>query len=249
MSPSDGLKDAPGATKSSPARLLVVVLMALAVGAVFVFGLDDYLSFEVLKSNRRSALEGYAQNRIVAVISFGLGYALAVALSVPGAVWLTLAAGFLFGTIQAAMIVVVSATLGALSIFLITRYALADFFHEKTGDVGRKMEVGFRDNALSYLLVLRLVPLFPFWVVNLVPALLGVSTRTYVVGTFFGIIPGSTVFCSIGNGLGAVFDSGGTPDLGIIFEPEIFGPLMALAVLSLIPVFYKRFKASRGGSD
>ena len=249
MSPSDGLKDAPGATKSSPARLLVVVLMALAVGAVFVFGLDDYLSFEVLKSNRRSALEGYAQNRIVAVISFGLGYALAVALSVPGAVWLTLAAGFLFGTIQAAMIVVVSATLGALSIFLITRYALADFFHEKTGDVGRKMEVGFRDNALSYLLVLRLVPLFPFWVVNLVPALLGVSTRTYVVGTFFGIIPGSTVFCSVGNGLGAVFDSGGTPDLGIIFEPEIFGPLMALAVLSLIPVFYKRFKASRGGSD
>ena len=249
MSPSDGLKDAPGATKSSPARLLVVVLMALAVGAVFVFGLDDYLSFEVLKSNRQSALEWYAQNRIVAVISFGLGYALAVALSVPGAVWLTLAAGFLFGTIQAAMIVVVAATLGALRIFLIARYALADFFHEKTGDVGRKMEAGFRDNALSYLLVLRLVPLFPFWVVNLVPALLGVSTRTYVVGTFFGIIPGSTVFCSVGNGLGAVFDSGGTPDLGIIFEPEIFGPLMALAVLSLIPVFYKRFKASRGGSD
>ena len=97
MSPSDDLKDAPGATKSSPARLLVVVLMALAVGAVFVFGLDDYLSFEVLKSNRQSALEWYAQNRIVAVISFGLGYALAVALSVPGAVWLTLAAGFLFG--------------------------------------------------------------------------------------------------------------------------------------------------------
>ena len=111
------------------------------------------------------------------------------------------------------------------------------------------MEAGFRDNALSYLLVLRLVPLFPFWVVNLVPALLGVSTRTYVVGTFFGIIPGSSVFCSVGNGLGTVFDSGGTPDLGIIFEPEIFGPLMALAVLSLIPVFYKRFKASRGGSD
>ena len=249
MSPSDGLNNAPGTKKSSPARLLVLVLMVLAVGAVFVFGLDDYLSFEALKSNRQSALEWYAQNRIVAVISFGLCYALVVAMSLPGAIWMTLAAGFLFGTIQATMIVVVSATLGALGIFLIARYVLADFFHEKTGDMGRKMEDGFRDNALSYLLVLRLVPLFPFWVVNLVPALLGVSTRTYVVGTFFGIIPGSTVFCSVGNGLGAVFDSGGKPDLGIIFEPEIIGPLMALAVLSLIPVFYKRLKASRGESD
>ena len=249
MSQSDGLNNPPGTQKSSPAKLLIIVLMVLAVGAVFVFGLDDYLSFEMLKTHRQTALEWYAQNRIVAIISFGLGYALVVAMSLPGAIWLTLAAGFLFGTIQASVIVIVSATLGALGIFLIARYALADFFHEKTGNVGRKMEAGFRDNALSYLLVLRLVPLFPFWLVNLVPALLGVSSRTYVVGTFFGIIPGSTVFCSVGNGLGAVFDSGGKPDLGIIFEPEIIGPLMALAVLSLIPVFYKRLKASREESD
>ena len=246
MTEFDGPNTGKTEIKTLLPRLLVLGALGGAIAAFFAFGLDDYLSFEMLKTNRQTALEWYAQNRILAVIYFGLGYALVVAMSLPGAIWLTLAAGFLFGTIQASVIVVVSATLGALGIFLIARYALADFFHEKIGDMGRKMEAGFRDNALSYLLVLRLVPLFPFWLVNLVPALLGVSTRTYVVGTFFGIIPGSTVFCSVGNGLGAVLDAGGTPDLGIIFEPQIFGPLMALAVLSLIPVFYKRFKSSKG---
>ena len=113
----------------------------------------------------------------------------------------------------------------AASIFLIARYALADFFHAKLGDKGRKMEAGFRENALSYLLVLRLVPLFPFWLVNLVPALLGVPVRTYVIGTFLGIIPGTAVFCSVGNGLAMVFEKGGSPDMSIVFSPEILGPL------------------------
>jgi len=108
------------------------------------------------------------------------------------------------------------------------------------------MERGFQENALSYLLVLRLVPIFPFWVVNLVPALLGVPARTFVIGTFFGIIPGTAVYSSVGNGLGAVFDSGGRPDLGIIFEPQVFAPLVALAALSLVPVIYKRVKARQG---
>jgi uncharacterized membrane protein YdjX (TVP38/TMEM64 family) len=91
-------------------------------------------------------------------------------------------------------------------------------------------------------LVPRLVPLFPFWLVNLVPALLGVPARNFVIGTFFGIIPGTAVFCSIGNGLGAVIDRGEMPDLNTVFQPEIIGPLLALAVLSLIPVVYKKMR-------
>ncbi|MCH7936797.1 MAG: TVP38/TMEM64 family protein [Proteobacteria bacterium] len=220
--------------------------MVLAVGAVFVFGLDDFLSFEMIKTHRQTAMDWYEQNRILAVLVFIFGYALAVALSVPGAVWLSLAGGFLFGAIPATVFVVLAATLGALGIFLIARYVLFDFCHEKMGKTGEKMEKGFQDNALSYLLVLRLIPIFPFWLVNLVPALLGVPARTFVIGTFFGIIPGTAVFCSIGSGLGAIIDKGDMPDPDIIFQPQIFGPLLGLGALALLPVAYKRLKASRG---
>lgn len=223
-------------------RLWPLVLVVSALAGVFILDLDDYLSFEMLKNNRETALDWYGHNRILAVAGFVVLYALVVALSVPGAAWLSLAAGFLMGTVAATVMVVFAATLGALGIFLIARYALADFFHEKAGAAGRKMEAGFQENALSYLLVLRLVPLFPFWLVNLAPALLGVPARTFVIGTFFGIIPGTAVFCSMGNGLGAVFDQGGMPDLNIIFQPEIFGPLLGLAVLSLLPIVFKKMK-------
>ena len=105
------------------------------------------------------------------------------------------------------------------------------------------MEAGFRENAFHYLLVLRLIPVFPFWLVNLVPAFLGVPLTTYVAATLVGIIPGSLVYASIGNGLGAVFESGGRPDLGIIFEPEIIFPIIGLAILALLPVAYRKIKA------
>ena len=232
--------------KSAATRLLPLVAVGIAIGLVFALDLDRYLSFEMLKSHRQTALDWYGNNPVLAVLGFMAGYALVVTLSLPGAVWLTLIAGFLFGTVAATICVGVAPTMGALGIFLIARYALADFFHEKAGEAGRKMEEGFRKDALSYLLFLRLVPLFPFWLVNLVPALLGVSARTFVVGTFLGIIPGTAVFCIVRNGLGVIVDSGGRPDLGIIFKPEILGPLLALAVLSLVPVVYKRIKASKG---
>lgn len=232
--------------KSAATHMLPLVAVGIAIALVFALDLDRYLSFESLKSHRQTALDWYGKNPVLAVLGFMAVYALVVALSVPGAVWLTLTGGFLFGTVAATIYVVVAATIGALGIFLIARYALADFFHDKTGEIGTKMEAGFQENALSYLLVLRLVPLFPFWLVNLVPALLGVPARTFVIGTFLGIIPGTVVFCSVGNGLGVIFDSGGRPDLGIIFKPEILGPLLALAALSLVPVIYKRIKASKG---
>ena len=240
-----GRPDGRAAKKPSLLRFLPLGVVVAAVAAVFAFGMDDFLSFEMLKTNRQAALDWYGQNRVMAIFYFVFGYALVVALSVPGAVWLSLAGGFLFGTGLGTLYVVVAATLGALGIFLIARYALADFFHEKMGTAGRRMEDGFRENALSYLLVLRLVPLFPFWLVNLVPALLGVPARTFVIGTFLGIIPGSAVFCSIGNGLGMVIDKGEMPKLDIIFEPHIFGPLLGLAALALVPVVYKRIKASK----
>lgn len=242
----DGPDSGPGAKKSSIKRLWPLAVVAAAIAAVFASGMDDMLSFEALQEHHQDVLNWYQANRVLAVVCYFFVYAAVVALSLPGAVWVSLVGGYLFGTVMAATVTVFAATFGAVIIFLIARYALAGFFRAKTGDIGRKMEAGFKENALSYLLVLRLVPLFPFWLVNLVPALLGVPVRIFIIGTFFGIIPGTVVFCSIGNGLAMVFEKGQMPDLSIIFQPQIFGPLLALAALSLVPVIYKKFKTSKG---
>ncbi len=223
-------------------RLAPVVVIVAGFAAFFLFGLDRYLSFESLSENRQALLAWRADNQLLAALVFIAAYALVVAFSLPGAIWMTIAGGFLFGTLMGAIYVVVAATLGATAIFLAARYAFSDILRAKAGPAIRKMETGFRENALSYLLALRLVPIFPFWLVNLVPAFLGVPLRTFVIGTFFGIIPGSMVYTLVGNGLGAVFDAGGKPDLGLIFAPEILAPIIGLALLSLVPVAYKRFR-------
>jgi uncharacterized membrane protein YdjX (TVP38/TMEM64 family) len=137
---------------------------------------------------------------------------------------------------------VIAATIGATLLFLAARTALGDVLRAKAGPGLRKLEDGFKRDALSYLLVLRLVPAFPFFLVNLAPAFLGVSLRTYLIGTFFGIMPGTFVFASVGAGLGAVFDRGERPDLSIILSPPVLLPLLALAALALVPVIWNRFK-------
>ena len=123
--------------------------------------------------------------------------------------------------------------------------ALGDALRDRAGPWLKKLEAGFHENALSYLLVLRLIPLFPFFVVNLVPAFLGVRLRTYVIGTVVGIIPGSFVFASVGAGLGSLFDMtmGNELELSGILTPEIVTALVGLALLSLLPVAYKKYKA------
>jgi uncharacterized membrane protein YdjX (TVP38/TMEM64 family) len=227
-------------------RLLPIVVIAIIIVLFFAFDLGHYLSFEMLRDHREDLMAWYNANQIVAIVSFSVLYALIVACSVPGATWMTLAGGFMFGTVLATGVVVISATIGALGIFLIARYALADYFREKAGKAGSRMEEGFQANALSYMLFLRLVPLFPFWLVNLVPAFLHVRARTFAIGTFVGIIPGSAVFCSVGNGLGAVFEAGGEiVPKDIILKPEILMPIIGLAVLSLVPIVYKKMTANK----
>jgi len=235
--------------KRTITRLLLLVSIVIVVGAFFALGGNHYLSFESLGQNRRELLQWTTENPVLAAVIFFVAYTLVVAFSLPGATLMTLGGGFVFGTLTATVFVVSAATIGAVTIFLIARYCLADFFHAKMGPAALKMEAGFQANALSYLLFLRLVPVFPFWLINLVPAFLGVPLRIYIIGTFVGIIPGSVVYCSVGNGLGAVFDSGGLPDLGIIFQPEILAPIIAMAVLALLPIGYKWIKSRRGAAD
>ncbi len=225
-----------------------LAVIAAALIAFFAFGLDDYVGFAALREHRQSLIGFVAANGVWAAVLFISLYAVATTVSLPGGAILTIAGGFLFGLLSGTIYVIVGATLGATGLFLAARTALGDPLRARAGPSLQRMEQGFGENALSYLLFLRLIPVFPFWLVNLVPAFLGVPLRTYVIGTAIGIIPGCFVYASVGNGLGAVFDAGETPDLGIIFRPEIIIPIVGLAVLALIPIAYKRFKGD-GAKD
>lgn len=226
-------------------RLAPVLLIVAAIVAAFALGLDDYLSVEALRDNRSALTHFVEQNAVLAVFAFVGLYALSTALSLPGGVVLSVSGGFLFGAFLGSLWVVIAATLGAIAVFLAARTALADGLRTKAGPWLAKLESGFQEDALSYLLVLRLVPIFPFFVVNLVPAFLGVSLRIFTIGTAVGIIPGAFVFASVGAGLGSVFETEGEFSAASALTPEIITALVGLSLLSLIPVVYKRLKARR----
>lgn len=229
-------------------RLAPLAILVAGFVLFFALDLDRFVGFDALHENREWLMSQVDRYGVLAGVVFIAIYAVVIALSIPGGAVLTVTAGFLFGTAWATVCAVIGATLGATAVFLAARTALGDILRAKAGPGLRRMEQGFRENALSYLLVLRLIPLFPFWLVNLVPAFLGVTLRTYVIGTFVGIIPGTFVYASLGNGLGALLDTGERPDLRIIFTPAILIPIAGLAVLALLPVVYKKIKARRAGS-
>jgi uncharacterized membrane protein YdjX (TVP38/TMEM64 family) len=231
------------ATTGGWRRWLPLLLLLVALALVYGTGLHRQLSLETLRT-QREALQGFVAARpLAAPLVFVLAYAGAVALSLPGGLFLTLAGGFLFGTLLGSVLSVTGATIGAVAIFLVARTALGSSLRDRAGPWLKRMEAGFREDAFSYLLVLRLIPLFPFWLVNLVPAVLGVRLPTFALATLIGIIPGSLVYTSVGNGLGAVLDHGGEPDIGLILKPQVLGPLLGLAALALLPVLYRRWKA------
>jgi uncharacterized membrane protein YdjX (TVP38/TMEM64 family) len=225
--------------------LPLAVLAALAV-LVFWFDLDRYLTFAALKENRGVLMDFVDRHMLLAVLAYIAIYATATAVSLPGGAILSVAGGFLFGAWFGTLWIVIAATLGATGIFLIARTALGEPLHRRAGPALMRMEAGFRENAFSYLLTLRLIPLFPFFLVNLVPAFLGVTLRTYVLATVIGVVPGAFVFASSGVGLGSVFDSSDSFSAGSVLTPEILIALTGLGLLSLLPVVYKRVRARRG---
>lgn len=224
-------------------RLVPLAFVPAVLVAFFALGLDRYLSFEQLRQHRVELMGFVMARPVLAVLAFVAVYATATACSLPGGAVMTLTGGFLFGIWLGTAAVVVGATLGATLLFLVARTALGSTLRARAGPFLARMEAGFRENALSYLLVLRLIPAFPFVVVNLVPALLGVPVRTFVVATFFGIMPGTFVFASIGAGLGSIFDKMEEVSLTGALTEEVVIALVGLAVLALIPVAYKQLKA------
>lgn len=234
-----------GGKRGWMSRLAPVLGLGLAMALFFGLGLDRYVSLELLRDNRELLTGFVADHYLLSALAFIVLYAVVTGLSVPGAAVLTLSGGFLFGAFGGTAYAVIGATIGATAIFLAARTAFGDALRARAGKAIGLMREGFRRNAFNYLLFLRLVPAFPFFVVNLVPAFLGVSTRTYVLATVIGIIPGGFVFASVGAGLGSIFDQQGDIGLGDIMTPEIILAMVGLGLLALIPVAAKRFLRRR----
>lgn len=234
----------PSARSQSFRRLIPLVLLFAAAGAFLLAGGRHYLTFASLTQNHEFLCDLVARGGVLAVIGFILGYAGLTALSVPGAMLMTLAGGFFFGPWLGALYALVGATAGASAVFLAARAGLASLA-DRAGPKVQRLKAGFREDALSYLLVLRLVPVFPFWLVNLVAGASGMGLFVYITATFFGMIPGALVYAGIGNGVGDLIAAGGHPDPYTIFRPNMLLPLIGLAVLALLPVFYKRWSGRR----
>jgi uncharacterized membrane protein YdjX (TVP38/TMEM64 family) len=223
-------------------RLAPLLVLGLGIAAVYGLGLQRQLSWAALAAHQAALHAFVAAHPVASAIGYVALYAVAVALSLPGGAVLTVAGGLLFGVAPGAALAVVGATLGAVLLFLIARYALYDLLATKAGPLMARIRPGLESNGFSYLLALRLLPVFPFWLVNLAPALAGMRLAPYAAATFLGIIPGAVVFASIGAGVGSVLASGGTPDLSLVFSPRILLPLLGLAALSLAPVAWRHWK-------
>ncbi|MEW9919782.1 TVP38/TMEM64 family protein [Marimonas sp. MJW-29] len=228
-------------SKTGMARILPILLIAL-VAVIGAFTLRDYLSFEALRENREALIAFRDANYVLTVVGFVLGYTVIVAFSLPGAAIATLTGGFLFNLFPGVFYNVTGATLGAVVIFLAARWGLGEALKarmEASEGMVARIKRGLDENQWSMLFFIRLVPAVPFFVANLIPAFLAVPLYRYVISTFLGILPGALVYTSVGAGLGEVFASGETPDLGIIFEPHILFPILGLCALSLLPVLIK----------
>ena len=232
------------ATSSISVKKLIPLIVIVIVAVVGFFTLRDYLSFQALAENRESLLAWRDGNYLFAVGAFMAIYIVIVAFSLPGAAIASLTGGFLFAVFPGTLINVASATIGAILIFLAARYGLGEFLAKKldsaSGVVG-KINKGLDENEVSFLLLMRLVPAFPFFVANLVPALVGTKLRRFAWTTFIGIIPGALVYTWVGAGLGEVFARGESPNLGIIFEWQILGPILGLCTLAVLPIILKAF--------
>lgn len=220
-------------------RYLPLLIIACISFMAWTLGVHHYFSFDVLRLHHEE-LEAYINLHPLTSFTIYMGvYIAIVGLSIPGATFMTLLGGFLFGQSLGTCLVIVSATVGATILFLSAKLASEDFLNQKAGPWMSKMKAGFQENAFYYLLTLRLIPIFPFVAINLVAAVFQIPLKTFVVGTFIGIIPGSFVFVSIGNALkDVVLTTDLTPK--IILEPKFIIALVGLGTLSLLPVFYKR---------
>ncbi|MEN8894709.1 MAG: VTT domain-containing protein [Yoonia sp.] len=229
-------------------RRLPLIIIAVVAVLGFVF-LRDNLTFDALAENREALIAFRDANYLLTALSFIAIYIVIVGFSLPGATIATLTGGFLFATFPGALFNVIGATVGAAAIFLAARWGFGEKLGAKlegSDGIVKKIKDGIDENQWSMLFLIRLVPAVPFFMANLIPSFLEVPLRRFVVSTFFGIMPGTVVFTSVGAGLGEVFARGESPDLGIIFEPAILFPILGLSVLAALPIVIKAVRGKKG---
>ncbi len=226
-------------------RLWLAVAVVAMLALAWTSGLAGYLSFDSLRQHRAFLVNMVATHPVIAILAYLLVYSASTALSLPGGLVLTLAGGFLFGAALGTGLTVIAATLGATLVFLFARSFAGKDGLARFGPKAAALVDNIQRNAWSYLLALRLVPIFPFFLVNLVPAFAGVSLRTFVLTTAFGIIPGTAIFSLSGAGLGRILDTGGVLSARQILTPEIIAGLIGLAALSLAAIPVKAWLAKR----
>lgn len=222
---------------------IAVIVAGLALG--YALGWHRYLSLDYLAESREMLAAFVAANYAMSLAGFVVVYALAVAFSFPAASVLTVFGGLLFGWLVAGTAVAFAATAGASALFVAARSAFGDFLKKRVGGLGARLAEGFERDAFGYLLVLRLAPFFPFWVVNIAPALFGVRLRTYVTATFLGILPGCFAYSWLGQGVGSVLaaadEAGESVSISDLVTPDITIAFGALAVVALIPLGVKAY--------
>jgi uncharacterized membrane protein YdjX (TVP38/TMEM64 family) len=223
-------------------KLAVLVLFAGGIAAFFSLGGRRYATLETLKANREALLDFTRMHYVPMVLIACAVYTASTALSLPGGLVLSLAAGFLFGRWVGTAIIVFSATLGATLVFLAARYLFADAARARMAGLAEKINRGFTADSLNYLLFLRLVPVFPFWLVNLAPAFTGIRLSTYVLGTAVGIVPGSFVFANLGQSLGRIDSLKG------LLSKETLTAFALLGLIALLPVLYRKLRGRRSGA-
>jgi uncharacterized membrane protein YdjX (TVP38/TMEM64 family) len=232
--------DSPASAGRRVLRLAPLIAVAVALALGYAFGLHEYFSLEALRTYQRSLVGVVQSHPFAAAIAYLMLYFAAVALSFPGASFLTIAGGFLFGAFAGTLLAWAGATLGAVAIFLIARTALGDLLAGRAGGILERLRHGFQAEGFSYLLFLRLVPLFPFWAVNLAAGLFGMRLAPYTAATAIGILPGTFVFAWFGKGVGSALESRGSP-----LTLELFLALALIGVLALMPALVRRRRAGR----
>lgn len=219
------------------------MVLALLIATAYAFGLQKHLTLDALRDNRATLCNFISKNLALAALAFVAIYIGVVALSLPAASLMTLSGGLLFGVPLGVLLSVTGATLGSAVLFVIARSAVGDALRGNAGPFLARMSDGFAADSFNYLLSLRLIPVFPFWVVNLAAALLGMKLRPFVLATMIGILPGVAISTVFGAGLGDVFDKGSAATLTSVLSPTLLAALFALAVLSLTPVALKAWRA------
>lgn len=227
-------------------RLLpLAVVLAVGVAGFAMFG--DRLGFQALADSRGDLIAWRDGNFALAAASFIGVYLAVVVFSIPGAIWVSITGGFLFGTVLGTVFNVAAATAGATILFLIARSSLGAWLRDKAAGWVERAARGLERDQISYLLAMRLAPGMPFFVANLIPAFFRVGAVTFVWTTFVGIIPAAIVYTSIGAGIGEVIDRGEVPNLSVFADPMVYGPLLGLMLVSLIPVALKRLRGRGAG--